>query len=143
MSSKCPTCTPSKDDEGAHPFWDRLGIGLSLACLIHCLTLPIVASGLAIWAAVDLHLWLALLIVPIAGVVAWNAHRTHRHRWVGPLLLVGSACIVGAILLDPFVSAWTETAVTAIGSVLVVAGHWIHYRASQSVRRTMAVGSDA
>ncbi len=96
--------------------------------MIHCLSLPIIASGLAVWAAVDLHAWLALLIVPIAGVVAWNAHKTHRHRWVGPLLLVGAAFIVGAILLDPFVSKWTESAVTVVGSALIIAGHWIHHR---------------
>jgi uncharacterized membrane protein YgdD (TMEM256/DUF423 family) len=143
MSSQCPTCATSSDEGTSHPFWDRLGIGLSVACLIHCLTLPLIASGLAVWAAVDMHLWLALLIVPVAAFVAWSAHRTHRHRWVGPLLLLGSAIIVGTIFLHPYTNAWTEAAINMTGGSLLVAGHWIHYRATRSARQDKPVCADA
>jgi len=143
MSSQCPTCATSTEEGTSHPLWDRLGIGLSVACLIHCLTLPLAASGLAVWAAVDMHLWLVLLIVPVAAFVGWNAHRTHRHRWVGPLLLLGSAIIVGTIFLHPYTNVWTEAAINMTGGSLLVAGHWIHYRAMRAAREDNPVCADA
>lgn len=128
MSHSCSDCSPDAHPHFLDPLWDRLGIGLSAVCLVHCLSLPVILSGAAIWAAVDWHAWLALLIVPLALVIAWNAHYSHRHRWVGPLLLIGCVALVGAILVDPYVTKALETGITVAGSLLLIAGHWLHIR---------------
>ncbi len=126
MGTSCSQCAP--EEASVSPFWDRLGIGLSTVCLIHCLSLPVLASGIAVWAAIDLHFWLALLIVPVALGIGWHAHRTHRHRWVGPLLLGGCVLLVGALVLEPIVGHTIETGIAAVGGLLLITGHWLNIR---------------
>ncbi len=110
--------------------WDRLGIGLSFLCMIHCLALPVLLTGLATAAVAEsFHLWVALLIVPVALVAALPSYRTHRQRGVLWLLGTGVLLLFAALLLEPVVGQTGENAVTVAGGVLLVAGHWKNWHA--------------
>lgn len=107
--------------------WDRLGIGLSVLCMIHCLAVPVVLTGLTTWAVSEsFHFWMALLIVPVAVLAAVPAYRTHRQPAVPWLLGAGVVLLFGALLAEPVVGSLGENVVTVAGGGLLIAGHWIN-----------------
>ncbi len=121
--------------------WDRLGIGLSGLCAVHCLLFPIVMALLPLWpVAESIHLWshpvLFLLIVPTVWLALRNGG--YRHRRVSLLLLGGLATVGVAGLLHDWTgivaSEWGEALITLTGSVLLINGHWLNYRSHRRGR---------
>lgn len=111
-------------------FWDRLGMSLSAACIMHCLLIPVI-----------------LFLLPLS-TIAYS-----MHEWAHPILL---AAIVPSVLfsfttgcgsvkstiflalgLTLLLIAWAmhggsvwfpETLLTISGSFSLIAGHWFNYR---------------
>lgn len=103
---------------------DRLGIGVSTLCLVHCLIGPVlVALGLA-WVGFEgVHVALLLLVVPVA---VWaGVHAGPRAR-----MLLGAGCLllVAALGLEPVWGKGGEVVLTVAGGVLLVAGHLLNLR---------------
>jgi hypothetical protein len=76
---------------------DRVGIGASLLCAIHCLAAPFLllllpAAG-SVWSHPAVHWILAVLVVPLALWVLLKGYRQHRNR----LTLVAAS--LGALLI--------------------------------------------
>lgn len=76
---------------------DRVGIGASLLCAVHCLAAPFLllllpAAG-SVWSHPAVHWVLAILVVPLALWVLYNGYRKHGNR----LTLV--AATLGALLI--------------------------------------------
>lgn len=110
-------------------FWDRLGIGLSLLCLAHCLVVPLVLIGFPAWfASGALHGWLVVLVAPAAALAAWPGYRRHRNRRVLLLLGAGVGLLVGGLLLHEVGGPAGEAIFTVAGSALLVAGHGLNGR---------------
>lgn len=109
--------------------WDRVGMGLSGLCLVHCLALPLLSLGLPLWAAADsLHAWmhplLALGVLPVALLALRTCWRRHG-AWHVPILLgSGLVVVVVALLAGHWLGPLAETAGTVLGSGLLLAGHW-------------------
>lgn len=104
---------------------DWIGIGLSGACLIHCLALPIFISALPLLGAVShnpyFHRILAAFILPIAVFAFWKGYLRHKNK---SLLFTGSfgaVLIVLAIQIDPdgHKSLW----ITVLGSLSLLMSH--------------------
>lgn len=121
--------------------WDRLGIGLSGLCAVHCLLFPLVVALLPLWpVAESIHLWshpvLFLLIVPTVWLALRNGG--YRRRGVSLLLLGGLATVGMAGLLHDWTglvaSEWGEALITLAGSVLLINGHWLNYRSHRRER---------
>ena len=123
-------------------FWDRLGIGLSGLCALHCLATPVALALLPLWPGLDtLHAWLhpilALLLVPVTVLAMWGAHQAHRpYRlqagFAGGLVLVLIALPAG------HATGWgLETGLTLVGSALLIATHVGNWRAAHAPRRTL------
>ncbi len=115
-------------------FWDRIGIGLSGLCAVHCLFFPVAIALLPLWpVTVSVHDWthpiLFLLIVPTVYFVVRSEDIPKR---IPEFLLSGLAVIALAWLLHDLLGMWGESVVTIIGSTLLVAGHWMNYRHHQS-----------
>ncbi|WP_103029871.1 MerC domain-containing protein [Salinibacter altiplanensis] len=122
--------------------WDRLGIGLSGLCVVHCLLTPVVMSLLPLWPTLQaVNAWvhpslLALLLPVIVGAMR-RARRTGR---VATAALLGSGFLV-------LVGAWWghalwgpigERLITIAGSALLIGGHvqnWRRHRACKAVSR--------
>lgn len=107
------------------PVGDRLAIGASLLCVVHCLMLPIAFAALPALTSVlpvpeSFHRWMVALAVPVSTFTLLSGWR--RHGRALPLL-AGVAglglMIVGAVVA----SERTETLWTVAGSLLVAGAH--------------------
>ncbi|MGM0505673.1 MAG: MerC domain-containing protein, partial [Bacteroidota bacterium] len=72
-------------------FWDRIGIGVSVVCAIHCLLFPVLVALLPIWPALGGHYnWVhPLFLVLIVPTVFYAARRSHYDRQILRWLLSG------------------------------------------------------
>lgn len=113
---------------------DRVAIGLSLICTIHCFATPILLALLPSLAAYNLdteqfHLWLLFVILPIslfALGLGCKKHKRMRYLTFGAfgLMFLVLAITVGKALFGES----GEKLLTLIGSILIAVGHWLNYR---------------
>ena len=111
--------------------WDRLGISISTICAIHCLLLPVFVALLPLWSfGVVIHEWLhPLFILLILPTVYYASKRSHFQRKIIRLLFGGLFLLVTGWGLGHFwIGLWFETGMTVIGSLVLIAGHWLNYR---------------
>ena len=116
--------------------WDRLGIGLSGLCAVHCLLTPVALSVLPLWPTLQavnawVHPTLLVLILPIVGGALRRARRT-GHATTAVLLGFGFLVLVGAWWGHDIWGATGERIGTVMGSALLIAGHvfnWHQHRA--------------
>lgn len=118
--------------------WDRLGILLSGACLIHCIAvvfLPLLIPALALAVHTPwIHRTFALIILvvtPLAFIPGYRRHGLNR-------ILVKAYLGVGFILLgvfsDGLVSEYTSHGFSVIGSLALVLAHLENIRHSRTSR---------
>ncbi|MEM6783206.1 MAG: MerC domain-containing protein [Bacteroidota bacterium] len=108
---------------------DLVGIVLSVLCVIHCLALPLVATGALAWAASEsVHLGLALALGAVVLLVALPGYRRHRRVLVPVLLVAGVVLLVGAVLVGEALGEAGETTLTLLGSATLVVGHLLNLR---------------
>ncbi len=110
--------------------WDRIGISLSGLCMVHCMLLPAVLIAVPLWStAQTLHDWLHPLflvaLLPISFMALVATADKPQAKSVRVLLGVGLLVIVLASLFGHQEGGRIlETAVTLLGSGMLVAGHW-------------------
>lgn len=117
--------------------WDKLGIGISGVCAIHCLLIPVVVAVLPLWGfATVLHDVLhPVFILLIAPTVYFASKRSHFDRKITSLLTAGFLFIlIGWVFGHFWIGFLFETILTVIGSAVLIAGHWFNYRHHQSCR---------
>ena len=114
---------------------DRLGVGASVLCLVHCLLTPFLLTGVAAFgtvggheAEVGFHLVVFALALPLAVLSAWPGYREHRDRGVLAFLGGGIGLLVLSFVLHDRLGVVAHTALTAAGSVALIAGHLRNYR---------------
>lgn len=124
--------------------WDKLGIGLSFLCAIHCLLTPILILSLPLLARYYLvhpafHLILALVIVPVALLAFYFGIRHHHNYWVLVWGLPGLALVtVTPLFVHQLHYTWNESILMVIGSFLLVAAHLLNRRACRSCAKHAA-----
>ena len=122
-------------------FLDRLGIGLSVACWIHCVLLPVMVvaspafSGL-LFADAEFHIWLLALILPtalIAFALGWLKHRNAKVLLLGGsgLTLIIAACLLGVWTDHSVLNETMEKVLTSIGGSLLAFGHFRNLASSK------------
>jgi len=109
--------------------WDKLGIVLSVVCLVHCLMLPVAIAMLPFVAAQwleagEFHVATALTLVPVALLAMLPGLRLHGRKSVAAamaagLLLISTAAFAGERLLS---QEWT-TGLTVAGGLILVTAH--------------------
>jgi len=108
---------------------DAVGIVLYILCLLHCLALPLIATGVLAWAASEqVHVGLTLALAVVVLAVALPGYRRHRQAAVPALLVIGVTLFIGAVLFGEALGEARETALTILGSVALVAGHLLNLR---------------
>ena len=115
--------------------WDRLGIGLSGLCAVHCLLTSILLAALPLWSmAFTLDTWVhpvfAVLLIPTTLLALRRAVRHGHPRSVAVSMAAGLVLVLIALAAGHGVGAgaWTEAAITTLGSVLLISGHWRNWR---------------
>ena len=113
-----------------HGWLDSFAVGASMACLVHCLALPLLIALLPALAGVleigeGLHIALFGLAVPVSSIALLIGHRCHRQ--IAPVVggMLGLA-LLGSGLLAGRPAA--ETALTVSGSLLLASAHLMNWR---------------
>ena len=83
---------------------DKLAIGLSLACAIHCLLLPILLVLLPSMAALQLdneafHLWMVIAVIPSSAYALSLGCKQHKRYQLLILGCTGVTLLVLALML--------------------------------------------
>lgn len=115
----------------ASVLWDRFGIGVSGICAIHCLIFPVIISVLPLFSAVSfLHGWVhPFFIILLIPIVFFASKRSHFDIKITSILIAGFVLVVaGWILGHYWLGLMVETVLTVIGSIMLIAGHWLNYR---------------
>lgn len=111
--------------------WDRIGIGISSICAIHCLILPVLISLLPLWGFTSfMHEWAhPLFIILLVPTIYYAARRSYYDRKIVGFLLTGLILVlVGWLAGHHWFGLLFETLVTMAGSIFLIAGHWLNYR---------------
>jgi hypothetical protein len=110
---------------------EALAIGATVACLVHCLALPLLIAAIPVLATVmplpgNFHVVALLLAVPATAGALFAGYR--RHRLARPLV----AGTLGLTLLAVAALAWhatpLEVPMTVVGSLLIAAAHLANWR---------------
>ena len=110
---------------------EGIAVGATIACLVHCLALPLLIAIIPIIPAVlpipdHFHAIALGLAIPATGGALFAGYR--RHRVAGPLF-AGTA---GLMLLTLGATHWEatplETPVTVLGSLCIAAAHLVYWR---------------
>lgn len=110
-----------------HEGWDRVGQGLSLLCLVHCLATPVVLGllpslGFLLHNAL-VHLVLAVVVVGVSLVAFGTGFRRHRRPVVPLLGAVGvMGLLIATLVLEPR-SELMGTLGTIVASIVLVVAH--------------------
>mgnify|MGYP001050440352 CR=1 FL=1 len=120
--------------KAAQAVTDKLAIGLSLACAIHCLMLPVLLVLLPSMVALQLdneafHFWMVAAVIPssvYALSVGCKQHKRYRLLFLGA---TGLALLVLALVLgEAQIGELGEKVLTVVGAGFVALGHWFNYR---------------
>ena len=113
---------------------DKLAIGLSLACTLHCLALPVLLVLLPSMAALQLdneafHIWMVAAVLPISIYALTLGCKQHKRYqlflWGG----IGLGLLVLALALgEERIGEIGEKTLTVLGATFVAIGHWFNYR---------------
>jgi len=111
------------------PPLDMTGIILSTLCLLHCLAVPIIATGALVWVASEaIHISFTIALAGIVLLVAWPSYQRHRRAVVPAFLVGGLLLLIVAVLSESILGESAETILTSFGSVMLVFGHVLNLR---------------
>ncbi|MBV1871635.1 MAG: MerC domain-containing protein [Gammaproteobacteria bacterium] len=106
---------------------DKLAIGLSLACGIHCLALPVLLALQLDNEA--FHLWMIAAALPSSGYALSIGCKQHKRYQLFFLGSIGLALLVLALVLgEGRVGEDGEKILTVAGASFVAIGHWLNFR---------------
>jgi hypothetical protein len=121
---------------------EGIAVGATIACLIHCLALPLLIAALPVLSSVlpipeNFHLIALGLAIPATAGALFAGYR--RHRLAAPLI----AGTVGLTLLALGAIHWgetpLETPVTVVGSLCIAAAHLANWRYRRASHRQAAI----
>ena len=111
-------------------FWDRVGIGLSGICAIHCLLVPVIVALIPLWPAFEeFHEYTHLIFfIAIAPAVYLSLRQRHKSPKITILLISRLFLIFLPWYFNDILGEYGEAGVTLIGSILLIWGHWQNYK---------------
>lgn len=110
-------------------FWDTCAAGLTSACLLHCLALPLLATMAPVASQLFdnnlMHMALVLMAMPVTLWVVLGEGTSGDGLFFTPIALSGLAMMLAAVtILEPF-----EVALTLTGGMLLGGAHvWRWFR---------------
>ena len=109
---------------------DRIAIGLSGLCLLHCMAGFVLLTVVALtgdWLDHRVHFIGLMLAMPLAAVALWRGWRRHGRSDIGMMGVVGLA--VMAISLAVEHGAVAEMLVSVAGVAILAFAHWQNMKA--------------
>jgi maltodextrin utilization protein YvdJ len=114
---------------------DKLAIGFSMVCVVHCLVLPILLillppfSGLFALDDEMFHQWMLCEVLPIsiaALIMGYLHHRSYKVFLVGSIGL--TLIIISTTLGHDVLGKTGEVVVSILGSMSIAYGHFRNYQ---------------
>jgi hypothetical protein len=109
---------------------DRLAIGLSGLCLLHCMAGFVLLSLFALtgdWLDHRVHVVGLVLAMPLAAVALWRGWRRHGQLSIGLLGLAGLLVMMASLLVAH--GDLMEMLVSMAGVTLLALAHWQNLKA--------------
>lgn len=119
---------------------DGLAIAMSVACVLHCLMLPVLivlfpVLGSTALADESFHGLLLFLIIPSSLLALYMGCRRHGDGWVMVLGITGLAILLAAAVLGTeALGLEREKALTVLGGTVLAIGHWKNFRRCRARR---------
>lgn len=119
---------------------DKAAIGVSLLCVVHCLSIPFILAlgptlNLWVWGSEGFHLALLLVVVPLSLLAFGLGYRYHRNPRMLKPGLIGLAIVMTAAILEMiWIGPITAAIITTSGGVLLIVAHIINLRAQKSCK---------
>jgi hypothetical protein len=109
----------------AAPRADRIGVGMSAVCILHCLAMPVVAVLLPVAAALEgtTHAALAAGIVLVGAAAFVPGYRIHGKAGVLALAVAGASAIISPLILEALEAEEIEQALIVGGGAALIAAH--------------------
>ncbi len=106
-------------------------MGATLACLVHCIALPVIIAALPALSSVvpipaTFHLLALAFAIPATGGALYVGYR--HHRLAMPLLVGGAGIVLLALGVLHWGETPLETPVTVLGSLLIAGAHVANWR---------------
>lgn len=119
---------------------DKAAIGVSLLCVVHCLSIPFILAlgptlNLWVWGSEGFHLALLLVVVPLSLLAFGLGYRYHKNPKMLKPGLIGLAVVITAAVLEIiWIGPITAAIITTSGGVLLIMAHIINLRAQKSCK---------
>jgi hypothetical protein len=111
---------------------DAVAGSLSLACLIHCLALPVAVAAvpaLAQWLDLpeSLHVAMFALALPVSSLALWRGHARHERAYPGWAGAAGLMLMAAGLIIHEW-----ETPLTVVGSLALASAHLANWLARKA-----------
>lgn len=107
--------------------WDRLGIAISSACVVHCLIvafLPLIFPALSVYTHLSwIHVVVGVAILFTTPLAFLPGYRKHGLTWIMSVALCGIILIATGMLMEEKVSEQMSHGVAIMGSLFLVFAH--------------------
>ena len=113
---------------------DKVSIGISALCLLHCLLFPSLMVLLSSFISVSLnseliHYMLLFFVVPVSSFALIVGLNNHKNSFIFFIGLSGLAILVSALFIElPIKTISGEILLTIIGSLLITFSHYKNYK---------------
>lgn len=117
----------------ANSLLDRIAIGLSGLCLLHCMAGFVMLSLFALtgdWLDHRVHVVGLILAMPLAAVALWRGWRRHGRLPIGALGLAGLVVMTASLAVQH--GQIVEMLVSMLGVGLLATAHWQNLKALRS-----------
>lgn len=116
----------------AQSITDKIAIGLSLLCTLHCVALPVLLLMLPSLTALNInselfHIGMIVAVVPISFYALFRGFQQHRRSLIPAVAIAGLMLLVLALLLEESLGESGEMVLTLSGSALVAFGHFRNF----------------
>lgn len=111
---------------------DKISIGLSMACTVHCLALPVLLTMVPALASLGLnderfHMWMVIAVIPCSILALVQGCRKHKKYLLVGIVTAGLTLLVLAVFAGEQVGEVGEKVLTVVGSLFVAVGHSLNY----------------
>jgi len=112
---------------------DKMAIGLSMACVIHCFLAPslvIFAYGVSSFSIESelIHYAILMTAAPISIFALTIGHKNHKNIPVLISGILGLVILTLALLLENIVGEFGEKGLTLLGSIILASSHFKNHQ---------------
>jgi len=115
--------------------WDKWGIVLSTACIIHCFAvviLPLMLPAVEMFVHSPwVHRIFAALVITTTPLAFIPGYRQHRLQYVLFTAVAGLFMILSGVFLDGRIDEALSHGISIVGSILLVSAHVLNLRYSR------------